>query len=178
MAAAMRVPGNRTKAGMTFVDLLIGSSVLVVTLLALMGVFLGQVTMNEHARNLALATNDVNRVMEQVRRQNTGAGCLSPSVLPPAGFAAWDAWLADTSAVGGGGKSLSLNPGVNELVVVSSVGTDPLAVTVAVCWRQRGRTIGECAWNGAVLSAAPGLGGNLNVTESPAMLSTALTCRR
>jgi hypothetical protein len=92
-------------------------------------------------------------------------------VTPPAGFAGWDAWLADPSAAGGGGKSIQPNPAANELVVVSTQGVVPLTVVVAVCWRHRERVIGECTWNGAALAANPG------VTESPAMLSTVMMCR-
>lgn len=155
-----------------------GAAMLAMAIVTLLGTFLGQLTLNEHARHLAWATNDASRVMEQLRRQNSGASCAAPSATPPAGFASWDAWLADTTANGGSGKSLQPNPAVNELVVVTSSGTDPLTVTVAVCWRHRNRTLGECTWNGAALAANPGAGGNPQVTESPAMLMTFMTCRR
>ena len=71
-----------------------------------------------------------------------------------------------------------MDPAVNELVVVKPSGTNPLTITVAVCWRHRNRIVGECTWNGAALDAIPGAGGNLQVTESPAMLTTFMTCRR
>ena len=164
------------ESGMTFVELLIGALLLAVALASLLGASLGQLTLNEHARNVMLATNDANRVFEQLRRQNSGGACATPSVTPVGGFASWDAWLTDTTVNGGGGKSL-VNPTANSLMVVASSGTDPLQVTVSVCWRHRNRTIGECAWNGTTLSANPGAGGDPTVTESPTLLTTLLTCR-
>ena len=166
------------QGGLTLIELMIGAAILVIAMVSLLGAFMAQMTFNEHSRNHALATNDATRVMEQLRRQNSGASCTSPSAAAPGGFASWDAWLADTSANGGGGKSVQPNPAANELVVVTSSGNEPLTVTAAVCWRERSRTIGECTWNGASLAANPGAGGNPAVTESPAMLSTFMTCRR
>jgi type II secretory pathway pseudopilin PulG len=162
---------------MTLVELMVGATLLAVAIVSLLGAFLGQVAMNDHSRNLLWALNDAARVMEQLRRQNTGASCLSPTTTPPVGFASWDAWLADTGAGGGGGKSVQPTPAVNELVVVTASGVNPVTMTVAVCWRHRGRVLGECTWNGASLAANPGAGGNPAVTESPAMVSTVLACR-
>ena len=57
---------------------------------------------------------------------------------------------------------------------------DPIRITVAVCWRQRGRVIGECTWNGTTLTTLDGSNGPNNqqgVIESPAMLTTLMTCR-
>ena len=108
---------------------------------------------------------------------------------------------------GGAGapKSLGFNPDTNELIVVTcqdnpgaspavycgdvdQVGTgewatqagvdtnyDPLRITVSVCWRHRARTIGECSWNGGGLLANDANGDG--VIESPAMLTTLVTCR-
>lgn len=160
--------------GLTLVELLVGALVLAVAIVALLGAFLGQLTMNEHARRLAWAGNDASRVLEQLRRQNSGGACSTPSANPPAGFGSWDAWLADATATGGGGKSIQ--PVADELVVVTPSGSNPLTVTVAVCWRHRSRILGECTDTGA-LAPNPGAGGNPLVTESPAMLSTLITCR-
>ena len=173
---AMSVPVR--PRGLTFVELMIGGTLLTIAIVALLRAFLGQLAVNEHARNRAWTTNDASRVLEQLRRENSGGTCTAPSVSPPTGFASWDAWLADATANGGGGKSVQPNPSANELVVVTTSGTDPLQITVAICWRERNRTVGECTWNGAALSPNPGAGGNPALTESPAMLSTAMTCRR
>ena len=167
-------PGGRREdppAGLTLVEVMVAAVLLVVAITTLLGALMGQISGNEFSRGLAWATNDASRVLEQIRRQNTGGTCTTPDVTPPAGFATWDAWLADPGAAGGGGKSVQPDPAANELVVVSTQGAVPLTVVVAVCWRHRGRVIGDCTWNGAALAANPG------VTESPAMLSTVMMCR-
>jgi len=167
--------GRQAQSAFTLVELLIGMVMLVIAITALLGAFLGQTTLNEHARNLTWAMNDASRVMERLRQQNSAAGCTTPSAATPAGFLTWDAWLADTSATGGGGKSIQPTPAVNELVWVTSSGTDPLQITVAVIWRHRGRVIGEGTWNGAQL--VPNDADGDGIIESPAMLSTLMTCR-
>lgn len=166
----------RTASGLTLVELLIGGLILFVGIAAMFGAFVGQTTLNEHARNHAWAIHDANRVMERLRQQNTGAGCAIPSVAAPAGFASWNAWLTDTGAAGGGGKSVQPTPNTNELIVISSSGVDPIQVTVAVCWRSRARVIGECAWNGVALT--PNDADGNGIITSPTMLSTLLTCRQ
>jgi Tfp pilus assembly protein PilV len=162
------------QAGLTLVELVVGVLIFAVAIMSMFGVSANQLTLNEHARYLAWATNDAARVVEQLRKQNSGSGCVAPSAAVPGGFASWDAWLANTGATGGGGKSVV----GDELVVVTSSGANPLAVSVAVCWRHRERVLGECTWNGAALAANPSAGGDPAVTESPAMVSTRITCRR
>ena len=211
MMTPMRFP-KRRGSGFMLPELLICVAMLAIAIAALMGAFLGQIMLNEHARNLTWAIHDANRVMERLRQANTGAACTAPSAVAPVGFANWDAWLA----ADGAGKSIQPLPNTNELIVVTcqdqdggalagdycgTAGTpqvsanewksqgatttfDPIRVTVTVCWRHRTRVIGECAWNGAVLSAddsvaVPGELTNLNgVIESPATLVTLMTCRR
>ena len=164
--------------GLTLVELILGAGILAVAITALLGAFLWQLIVIEHARCLSWATTDASRVLERMRQQNSGSGCTSPSVAAPSGFASWDAWLASAAATGGGGKTIQPNPTANELIAISSSGTNPLQVTVAVCWRHRERTIGECTWNGSALAANPAAGGDTTITESPAMLSTLMTCRQ
>ena len=164
------------QAAFTLIELMVGAAVLATAIVALLGAFLGQSALNEQSRNFSWAMTDAARVMERLRQQNSGGLCTLPSVGPPVGFASWDAWLNNTSASGGGGKSVQPAPDANELVVVSSLGSDPLRVTVAVCWRHRGRIIGECGPDGAQLIPSD-LDGNGTITAA-AMLSTMLTCRR
>mgnify|MGYP001950879727 FL=1 len=188
--------GSRRSSGFTLVELVVGAMILATAIAALLGAFVGQVTLNEHARNLAWATNDASRVMEQLRRQNSNCATAAPSAAAPANpggvpdpFPRWDAWLTSTAAAGGGGKSLRPDPANNELVAITCrnaantadclAGDDPIRMTIAVCWRHRGRIVGECQANGAALAADPDRdpAGDNNVTESPAMLSTFITCR-
>ena len=168
-------PGRST--GLTLVELLVGIWILVISIVPLLTAFVGQATVNEHARNLTWAMNDATRVMERLRELNVG--CATPTALATAlpvaecggvACASWDAWLA--AATGGGGKSIQPTPAVNELVVLNPpVGTDPLQVSVAVCWRHRSRPFGGCAWNGA------GFNPPAAAITSPAILTTSITCR-
>jgi len=166
--------------GFTLVELLIGVTILVIGIVAMLGAVVSQVTLNEQARNLSWALNDAQRVMERIRQQNSGSGCTTPGTAAPSGFASWDAWLADTSASGGGGKSIQPTPTTNELIVLTTSGTDPLTITVAVCWRHRDRVLGECRWTGSALIADESLvvANDTSAIDSPAMLSTAMTCRK
>lgn len=151
-------------------EMLVTFFVLAVAVASLMSTFLGQASLNEQSRNLSWAMNDAGRVMEELRRQNTGAACVSPDLTPPAG--GWDVWLHNAP----GGKSLSGNFATDELVWVNpDTADDPEPTVVSVCWRYRGHVVGECAWNGAQLVANPGADG---IVSSPAMLSTRMTCRR
>ena len=190
-------------------ELIIGAAVLAIAIAALLGAFLGQITLNEHARRLTLAMNDANRVMEQLRRVNTGCASQPSASLSslPGGFTSWDQWLKDATANGGGGVSIPPTPAEERVFVTcqdnatlgacgssNQVGTgewsapagnttwDPIRITVAVCWRHRGRTLGECTWNGASLLPAdgtmPSLYTTANAIESPAMLTTLMTCRQ
>ena len=167
---------------------------------AIMGAYVGQVTMNEHARNLSLAINDATRVVERIRQQNGPCAGAAPTSAFPVWTAAnpactgaapttsWDDWLQRC----GGGKSIVPDPVNNELVTITcqnaggtalcGANEDPLRITVAVCWRHRARIIGECRAAGGV---GPGLQEwepfvmpNDNATiQSPAMLTTLVTCR-
>lgn len=184
-----------TTQGFTLVELLIGVTILVIGVVAMLGAVVSQVTLNEQARNLSWALNDANRVMERIRQRNSGAGCATPSVAPPnecdpnginvcvdtdanaSRTTAWDDWLNDSV---GGGKSIRPNPTTNELIVVTTSGTDPLTITVAVCWRHRNRVLGECGSPGGVLTADETLvvANDTAAIDSPAMLSTVMTCRK
>ena len=148
-------------SGMTLIECIVGVAAMIVATTALFGGYLGQTTLNEHARNLSRAMTDATRVMEELRQQNIGSACTTPTWAPPIGFAGWDAWLGDTGATGGGGKNVRPAPNANEeLVTVTCrnqantaacvAGQDPIRVTVAVCWRHRNRTLGECRWDAAL----------------------------
>lgn len=171
----MRNVARKNFCGLTLVELLVGAAILALAIVTLVDVFVRNLALTEHARNLAWAMNDATRVMERVRQQNSGAACTTPTLTPPTGFASWDAWLG--APAGGGGKSVQPNPATEELVVPPSTsGTDPIQVTVAVCWRHRGRTLGECQWVGGALTPSDADGNG--IITSPATLSTLLTCRR
>ena len=183
---------RHSSAGFTLAEIVLGAMVLAVAAAAILGAYVGQVTLNEHARNLSLAIQDANRVIERIRQTNASCGGAAPTAAAQDGQANWDAWL--TSAFGGG-KSIQPDPANNEFVAVTcqnnvsgtpgacNASGDPFRVTVAVCWRHRGRIIGECraaggvgpgleAWEAVVMPAD-----DANVIQSPAMLTTLVTCR-
>lgn len=196
--------------GLTLIEILIGSALLSVAISAILGAQFGQRILNEHARNLTLATQDAERVIEAIRNQNAQCNA-TPTMNPPGGFASWHAWLSTPPPLGfesGGGQlSLANSPEANERVVVTCQGrnaagnlqhcpdpqmgaewhvpgpagvVNPLQVTVAVCWRHRQRTIGECAWNGAALTPdddVPMPQDTAGVIDSPVMMTTLVTCR-
>lgn len=193
-AAERRRGAAHRACGFTLAELVLGAMVLAIAIAAILGAYVGQVTLNEHARNLSLAIQDASRVIEQIRQDNTSCGA-SPKALWPSGTS-WDSWLANA----GGGKSLTQNIAIgNELVVVTCQdrdgttpspwlscsspppGTNPLRVTVTVCWRHRQRTIGECTWNAGTSTLTADetvvVPGDTNVIDSPAMLTTLVTCR-
>lgn len=189
---------RRNRDGFTFTEIVLGAMVLAIAIAAILGAYVGQITLNEHARNLSLAIHDANRVIEQIRQNNTTCG-NAPTAQPPSGTVlnngfeiGWDNWLATA----GGGRSLPPGPAGNELVVATCQnrngivvscaappsGTDPLRVTVAVCWRHRERTIGECTWNAGTSTLTPNdavvvAADTASVIDSPAMLTTLVTCR-
>ena len=189
------------EAGLTLVEVLLGVLTLTIVLSAILGAYLGQVTLNEHARNLSFAVQDADRVVEELRRRNEPCAGTEPSAVSPEGVPPqWDVWLAG----GGGSKSLQWLGANSELIMVTcrdattgdscgpnQVGTgewkfaggptsfNSIEVTVAVCWRHRNRVVGECSWAGATLQAADrpaGPVGVVGVIESPAMLTTLVTC--
>lgn len=202
----MTKPGRSAAAGLTLIEVLLGVLTLVIALTAILGAYLGQITLNEHARNLSLAVHDANRVIERIRRSNSNLDCATtpPRATPPVGTS-WDLWLENTTANGGQGKS----PNITEEIAVTCQDRDgnnycgrggganaqvaqewasvpgttthnPLRITVSVCWRHRGRTIGECTWNGAALTPSDAVAisnDTLNVIDSPVMLTTLVTCR-
>ena len=187
--------------GFTLVEVVLAILIIVAVVAAILGAYVGQITLNEHARNLSLAIHDANRVIEQMRQQTAGCAPSAPSIVPTGGGGAnWNGWL-------GAAKSIQPDPINNELITVTcrsrdgaiqcaqgQMGTewnaatapatpnqDPMSITVAVCWRHRGRIIGECSIPGNVLTAGPdgtngGTAGD-NIISSPAMLTTLVTCR-
>ena len=156
--------------GFSLIELLSGLALLMLVTLALFSAYLGQTTLNEHSRNQSWAVFDAMRVLEEIQRQNSQGVCTTIDVNPPAGFT-WDTWLQGP----GGGKSIPPNPAVEELIAFNPPqGMDPVQVNIAVCWRHRGRVIGECTWNGAQLT--PDANGD-GITTSPVALTTMITCR-
>lgn len=114
--------------GLTLLEVLLGALTLAIVVAAILGAYMGQLTLNEHARNLSLAINDASRVIEQIRRENTG--CTGPPADPPEavpglGGPSWDSWMNGQEANGVPRKTVVLNPqtgtadNAQELIVVT-----------------------------------------------------------
>ncbi len=216
---------------------MMSASIIAVVLTALMGALVGRSYLNAHARNLTAAMNDATRVMEAIRRQNSGAANC-PSGIPtakPAGFKSWNDWL-DAPAQGKsvrqpnqnqfeliavtcqddtggmdptnycGAQAVGANPaqpaqvGTGEWRDANGRGSrlgvnttfNPIRVTVAVGWHQRGRSAGgeflytppttttskkgSTTTKPATFAVGPDADGD-GAIESPAMLTTLVTCR-
>jgi prepilin-type N-terminal cleavage/methylation domain-containing protein len=158
------------RRGFTLIEMMLGTTVMVIVLVALMGAFVGQSFLTNSARNLTAAMNDATRVMEEIRRLNTTPNCAGlPTALPPDPYRTWNAWL---NAEGQGKSVMQSSDDSYEVVAVTcqresggaagsycgpnQVGTewarsaadttyDPIRVTVAVGWRQQQRVAGGMA---------------------------------
>jgi type II secretory pathway pseudopilin PulG len=160
------------RGGFTLVEVLLAGVVLIIAVAAILAGYVSQVTLNEHSRNLSLAMNDATRMIEQIRQQNSSCPGGVPSAAVTGGP---NTWLASN-----GGKSVWPTQPALEHVRITTAGANPLTVRVVVCWRHRNRTLGECEWNGAAFvdtdSEGPDGDGD-GILESPAMLTTLVTCR-
>ena len=134
-------------------ELLICVAMLAIAIAALMGAFLGQLMLNEHARNLTWAIHDANRVMERLRQANTNCQTPSAAVLPvsASNFTSWNAWLASTAADGGGGKSIQpfsgAAPDATERVVVTCQDQDGGTASTDFCGKGAPAQVGTGEWN-------------------------------
>ncbi|MBI4341103.1 MAG: hypothetical protein HY598_02335, partial [Candidatus Omnitrophica bacterium] len=138
--------------------------------------YLGQLALSEHAGNLSMAINDVTRVVEEIRRRNnpcvvavTGnpPTARPPEQSPGVFFTSWDAWLADQTSAGGGGRSMG---GVNnsaanpffERIMVTCRSAD----NAAYCGQSQ---VGTAEWNYAASNPA--------VTQDPIRVTVAVCWR-
>jgi type II secretory pathway pseudopilin PulG len=92
------------KSGFTLVEIVLGAVTLAIVTSAVLGAYVGQITLNEHARNLSLAVQDANRVIEAIREDN--AGCTAPDIVPDDGSTSWDQWMS----TGGAGDGIVESP--------------------------------------------------------------------
>ena len=184
---------TRVHEGWTLIELVLAAFILVVVAAGWLAAYLGQAALNDQARNLSVALHDATRIIEQLQQQNAG-NCAAPSAVLAGGA---DAWLTaqnpGKSFVGTAQERIVVtcqNQAATQYCNAAQVSAgewriqggapthDPLRITVAVCWRSRNRVIGECTWNGAALAPTDGVAGaTVGVIESPAMVTTLLTCR-
>lgn len=118
---------KRANQGMTLMEILIVSMLLVVVVLGFLGLMLVNFALNEHSRNVVVALNDASSVIEALRN-------FSPFTVTGI-----QSQFADGSAVSGYNN---LNA---ETVVVkySSSGSESVTANVIVRWSERNRNYQE-----------------------------------
>jgi len=157
-----------TQAGFTLIEIMLGTSIMVIVLVALLGSFFGQSTLNQNARNMMAAVNDATRIMEEIRRQNArnpdgsfpaGSLCATsniPSARPPS-QQSWNEWLdAQVPA-----KSLAGSGNIHEIAVVTCQDQDGGTALSDYCgWTATGQgaQVGPAEWY-------PWYGGGLAMTN-------------
>ncbi len=107
---------------------MIGASVLIVALAGLIAAYMGCFILNESARNLSIAINHAQIVMEEIRDVNI----LSNIVVED-----WTGWSATDVPDGGGCNTLN-----NETISVtypSGTGADPLEILLTLNWTEKNR---------------------------------------
>src|SRR3989338_6029530 len=126
--SALRTPHSHVSCrGFTLIEIMLGTSIMVIVLVAMLGSFLGQSTLNQNSRNMMAAMNDATRVMEQIRQQNTG--CSIPSAVPPANYTRWDDWLRAQNP----GKSIQPSSGSSQDVELVAVTCQDGSGTFSYC---------------------------------------------
>ena len=117
---------KRANQGMTLVEILAVSMLLVVVVVGFLGLMLVNFALNEHSRNVVIALNDAASVLETMRSF-------------PFSVAGIQSQFADGAVVSG------YNNLTAETVVVqySSIGSESVTANVIVRWSERNRNYQE-----------------------------------
>ena len=110
--------------GMTLVEVLVATFVIVVAVVALMAGFLSGLLLVESGKNMAVAAADARAVFEEMRR-------LSASGLPSVAGRNWTTWSRNAGLTGLTNENVTVN--------FRNPAADPLEATVRVNWTQRDR---------------------------------------
>lgn len=124
----LMIDKDTKKLGFTLLELMIGTAVLIIALVGLISAYIGCFALNESARNLTIAVNDAQCVMEEIRDMNIPLNITSQD---------WSAWAIADSPGGGGCNKLD-----NETVTITyPLGTsvEPLEILITVNWTEKNR---------------------------------------
>jgi len=117
------------KSSFSLIELLIGAAVLVVALGGLIAVFAANFSLVDSGRNLTVAVNHAQCVIEEIRDRNIPSAIVLED---------WNNWAATDMTAGGGGCTALPNENV---VVTYPSGTAaiPLEILVTVNWTEKTR---------------------------------------
>jgi prepilin-type N-terminal cleavage/methylation domain-containing protein len=107
------------KRGFTLWELLLAAAILAFVITSLLGFFVGCIFLNESSRNLTIATNHAQFVLEELKNTN---------------FANIQSTTWDNALI----VARGLPPLASENIAVNVSGVEPLLVTVTVNWQERG----------------------------------------
>ncbi|MBI4846075.1 MAG: type II secretion system protein [Candidatus Omnitrophica bacterium] len=119
----------KNKAGFTFIELLIGITVLGV---AILGIIIGYVScfnINEISRNMTIATEDARQVIEQMR--SLAVGPLTDIVIED-----WTAWAQNNGLDSLDNEQISV-VFIDRDASGDALDDDPLEVSVTVTWQDK-----------------------------------------
>ncbi|MFH1854584.1 MAG: type II secretion system protein [Candidatus Omnitrophota bacterium] len=119
---------NAKRPGFTLLELMIGAAVLIIALVGLIAAYVGCFALNESARNLTIAANDAQCVMEEIRDVNIPTNITAEN---------WTDWAASNPPSGGGCNRLD-----NETVTVtypSGTDAEPLEILITISWTEKSR---------------------------------------
>ncbi|MDD2752007.1 MAG: hypothetical protein PHN59_02640 [Candidatus Omnitrophica bacterium] len=114
--------------GFTLWELMLASAILIFALSGLLMLFSNCVLLNEANRNLSVAVNHAQYIMEGIRHLSFA------NIGPQVAAGTWDWNLATLTAAG-------MSPLSNESIVSTTPNqaANPVSVTVTVNWQDRGR---------------------------------------
>jgi len=119
----------KKNSGFTLLELMIGACVLILGLVALISAYIGCFALNESARNLTIATNHAQCLMEKIRDYNIPSNITQED---------WTTWAATDLPDGGGCNTLN-NETIN-VTYPSGTGANPLEILVTVNWTEKNRS--------------------------------------
>lgn len=125
----------RWRTGFTLIEVVLAAAIFAIAVLGVFAAFLGASSLTEGSRNLTHAVEDARTIMERIRTDLQTSADVATFV---ADFpdTTYEQWVTDQQAAETAFMSLE-----DEAVDVAfgDADDDPLAVTVAVSWLERGR---------------------------------------
>ncbi len=110
------------KKSLTLIEVLIAAAILTMVLVGTILAFTRCIMLNEHNRNLTIATMHAQYVMEDIKNTNFNL------ILDSINNGDWNWGDAEIGAVG-------LSPLSNEIITITVSGTDLLDITINVSWK-------------------------------------------